>query len=120
MVTRRFALAACVALLLIPVAAQAAGLPDPGKLTGYRDRVGQQFTFTVTGYQLGYVWGTDIYTDDSDLAVAAVHAGLLAVGETGDVTVEILPGQDHYEGSNRNGVQSIGYDATPGAYRFVR
>ena len=51
--------------------------------------------------------GEDIYTDDSSLAVAAVHAGIVAVDQLGYVRrVTILPGQDHYEGATRNDVTS--------------
>ncbi len=54
---------------------------DPGNLTAYRDRVGQTFYFDVTGATAGTVWGNVIYTDDSALAAAAVHAGVLAPGQ---------------------------------------
>ena len=30
----------------------------------------------------GFVWGTNVYTLDSTLALAAVHAGLLKTGES--------------------------------------
>lgn len=91
--------------------------PDPGTLGAYRDRVGQTFAFRVTGAADGTIWGTDAYTDDSPLATAAVHAGVLRVGETGVVSVTILPGDDRYEGSARNGVTSLPYASFPGGYR---
>jgi len=43
-------------------------------------------------YDGGNAWGTGIYSDDSDLGVAAVHAGILKVGETKTVKITILPG----------------------------
>lgn len=95
-------------------------LPDPGNLVGYRDRVGQTFAFRVTGSASGSVWGTGIYTDDSTLARAAVHAGLLQVGQTGVVRVTILPGQQSYQGSTQNGVNSGNYGSWSGSYSFVR
>src|ERR1700710_91297 len=49
-------------------------LPDPGNLTDYRDKVGQTFVFTVTGASDGSVYGDGVYTDDSQIATAAVHA----------------------------------------------
>jgi beta-lactamase regulating signal transducer with metallopeptidase domain len=91
---------------------------DPGNLVAYRDRVGQTFTFRVVGSTEGAVWGSGTYTDDSRLAAAAVHAGLLRPGEEGTVTVRILPGQASYEGSDRNGVPSQPYGAWEGSYRF--
>ena len=53
------------------------------------------------------MWGTDVYTSDSTLATAAVHAGVLQPGQTGVVKVTILPGQAAYQGSTRNSVRSV-------------
>ena len=44
--------------------------------------VGATYYFRVRGETEGPLWGTDIYTGDSSLAVAAVHAGLVKPGET--------------------------------------
>ena len=74
--------------------------PDPGNLTSFRDQAGRTYTFDVTGSDQGPVWGSGIYTDDSSLATAAVHAGLLRVGQRGQVTVMLLPGRDSYAGSD--------------------
>jgi hypothetical protein len=94
-------------------------LPNPGNLVRFRAQLGDQLTFLVNGSGHQGVWGTDIYSDNSDLGTAAVHAGLLKVGETGKVTVELLPGQSSYEGSKRNGVSSGDFQRWPGSYRFV-
>jgi hypothetical protein len=91
-------------------------LADPGSLTAYRDKVGQRFNFDVTGATEGNVWGNVIYTDDSTLAAAAVHAGVLTPGQRGVVKVTILPGRGSYAGSDSNGVQSRPYQAWPGSY----
>lgn len=76
-------------------------------------------TRTVTGSTAGYVWGSGVYTSDSDLGTAAVHAGLLQDGETGAVTIERLPGRDAYQGSASNGVESRDYGSWSASYRFV-
>ena len=65
------------------------------------------------------MWGTDIYTDDSALACAAVHAGVVLAGETKVVTVRIVAGQSSYQGLVRNGVTSSSYGTWPGSYSFV-
>jgi LCCL domain-containing protein len=65
------------------------------------------------------VWGTDEYTDDSGICVAAVHAGLLTL-DGGVVVLERRPGRDSYQGSERHGVVSRDYPAWPRGYRFVR
>lgn len=93
-----------------------AAAADPGNLVSYRDQTGESFSFLVTGSDEGSVWGTDIYTDDSNLATAAVHAGVLSVGETGVVIVTILPGQESYEGSTWNNVTSWDYGVWSGSY----
>lgn len=96
-----------------------AGLPDPGDLSGYRNRTNESFLFQVTGTTTNHIWGTDMYTDTSPLATAAVHAGVLTNGQTGTVKVTVLPSQGAYPGSYRNGVNSITYSAwNTGSYRF--
>jgi len=52
------------------------------------------------------VWGTDIYTLDSSICNAAVHAGKLASESGGSVTIELRPGESSYKGSTRNGIKS--------------
>ena len=94
-------------------------LPNPGNLTGYRGRNGQVLHFSVTGTAGGSVWGTGVYTDDSQISAAAVHAGVLAVNETGVVSVVIRPGENSYAGSQRNGVSSMNFGNWSGSYSFV-
>ncbi len=89
---------------------------DPGNLTAYRGKVGQSFYFDVTGATEGTVWGNVIYTDDSTLAAAAVHAGVLSPGQRGVVKVTILPGRGSYAGTESNGVTSQPYGEWPGSY----
>ncbi len=61
------------------------------------------------------VWGTDIYTDDSGVCVAAVHAGVISLAGGGvKVTAEV--GQDAYTGSARNGVTTSNYGAWSGSF----
>jgi beta-lactamase regulating signal transducer with metallopeptidase domain len=92
---------------------------DASDLTTYRHRVGETVAVTVTGSRSGPVWGTDIYTDDSSLGTAAVHAGLLQPGETASVLVRILPGQTSYDGSRQHGVVSHAYGDWHGSYGIV-
>ena len=55
------------------------------------------------------VWGTDIYTLDSSICTAAVHAGKLALESGGSVTIELRPGESAYKGSTRNGIKTNDY-----------
>jgi hypothetical protein len=56
----------------------------------------------------GAVWGTDIYTDDSSLCLAALHAGVVGAGG-GTLTVQRSEGRPLYIGSARNGVASYDF-----------
>jgi hypothetical protein len=94
-------------------------LPDPGQLNGYQNKVGQTFYFRVTG-AIDDVWGTDIYTTDSSLAAAAVHAGIVRLGQTGVVKVTILAGQQSYAGTTRNGVSSGAYGWHNASFKVAR
>lgn len=94
-------------------------LPDPGNLSSHRGQNGAMLKFEVTGSTEGSVWGDVIYTDDSALAAAAVHTGVLKPGETGIVTVEILPGRDSYTSLDANGVLSSSYGSWEGSYRIL-
>lgn len=88
-----------------------------GGITHLRGKPGQVVIMNVTGSGGGTVWGSDPYSDDSDLSRAVVHAGVLGVGETGLVKITILPGQASYVGSERNGVSSLGFGSWSGSYR---
>ena len=57
------------------------------------------------------VWGTDVYTIDSSICNAAVHAGKLTMETGGSVTIELRPGESNYKGSTRNGVKTNDYGA---------
>jgi len=100
-------------------AATEAAQPDPGNLADYRDKVGQTFVFSITGTTDGSVYGEGVYTDDSQLSTAAVHAGIVKPGETKDVHVEIMPGQKSYKGALDFGVSSASYGAWDGSYKFL-
>ena len=95
-------------------------ITDPGNMTSYRNNNEKTYSVRVTGTDQGSAWGgyDGIYTDDSRLGKAVVHAGLLKVGETGVVRVTILQGQTSYTGSTKNGVLTINYGAYSGSYKF--
>ena len=91
----------------------------PDNLTIYRGQNGTVLEFQVTGVDEGQAWGDGIYTDDSSIGLAAVHEGLLQVGETGTVVIEIEPGQDRYSGSTMNGVTTLDYGQWSGSFKFL-
>ena len=67
---------------------------------------------------VGSIWGTNIYTTDSHLCTAAVHAGLITVREGGEVVIRFTPGQGSYAASNRNGVSSHSYGSWGSSFTF--
>ena len=90
------------------------------KANEFRGRVGERITFSFPGHgEFGSVWGTGLYTDDSSIATAAVHEGLLNPEFGGVVTIEIRPGSPSYRGSHRNGVHSSDFGAWQGSFVFV-
>ncbi|MFL5329810.1 MAG: LCCL domain-containing protein [Gemmataceae bacterium] len=94
-------------------------LADPGNLSSFAGEPGKVYAFRVTGRVAGStVWGTDMYTVDSPLALTAVHAGLLKPGETGVVQVSLLGPQPAFAGSARNGVTTLDYGPF-NAYRII-
>lgn len=64
------------------------------------------------------IYGTNIYTDDSPVCVAAVHAGLITAAAGGQVQIQIVPGQSSYAAATQNGVTSLAYGAWTGSYLF--
>jgi thiol-disulfide isomerase/thioredoxin len=68
--------------------------------------IGDQVTLQITGRAEGPVWGDAVYTLDSDIGAAAVHAGLVAVGETKAIKVWIVPAPSAFAAAERNGIQS--------------
>lgn len=87
----------------------------------HRGRNGEVFEYVCdrrVGEGAGVVWGTDIYTDDSSICLAAVHAGFLT-NAGGAVRIEILPGQDGYQGTERNAVGTRDWGGWGGSFRIV-
>jgi LCCL domain len=86
----------------------------------HRGANGEQFDYDCpAGGQPANVWGTDVYTDDSSVCTAAVHAGAITVEEGGTVVVEIRPGEEEYEASSRNGIDSLAYGPWGGSFVVV-
>jgi hypothetical protein len=99
--------------------------PAPANLGTFQQQFGKELVFTVTGHTPGpqqpSLWGTDLYTLDSSLAAAAVHAGLAKPGEVVAVRIRIVQSPPQYVASTRNGVNSTAYGNFPaGAFEFVR
>jgi hypothetical protein len=61
------------------------------------------------------VWGDGLYTKDSPICKASIHAGV--IGKSGGkVKVTVQPGQDSYKGSTKNGITTEKYGSFGGSY----
>ncbi|MCU0497452.1 MAG: LCCL domain-containing protein [Anaerolineae bacterium] len=67
----------------------------------------------------GAVWGTDIYTSDSSICTAAIHAGAITT-EGGLVLIRLEDGQESYEGSERNGVSTRNWGSWNASFSIFR
>jgi RNA polymerase sigma factor (sigma-70 family) len=71
---------------------------------------GNRFAMEVFGRTDGECWGTELYFYESDLGTAAVHAGLVKVGERAVITVTVVKCPKSAEGNRQNGVTSLPWD----------
>jgi len=67
----------------------------------------------------GSVWGTDVYTTDSSICVAAVHAGVIGTNG-GMVKVKLLSGKPSYAGTSRNGVTTNQWNAFDKSFKVMK
>lgn len=96
--------------------------PDPGNMTEYGSAdFSKALVFEVVGSADGNIWGTDLYTGDSRLAVAAVHSGAVRVGERALVRVTLSSGSERtFDGTERYGIRSLDYGNYSLAFRVER
>jgi hypothetical protein len=95
-------------------------LPDPGSMTNYNNQIGKTFYFTVTGTNNGALYGTGVHTTDSTVATAAVHGGILKLGQTGIVKVTMVASPQQFIGSTQNGITSSNWGVYPAAYKISK
>ena len=80
--------------------------------------IGKIYRMTITGAG-GGGWGTDIYTNDSYIPAMAVHAGVIAIGQTKEVYIKVVEGQNSYPASTRNGITTSEWGGWGLSYQFV-
>jgi hypothetical protein len=96
----------------------------PATLANFQQQFGKELLFNLVGRLpvngQPSLWGSDVYTLDSNFAAAAVHAGVAKPGEAATVRVRIIQSPAQYVGTSRNGVTSTPYANFPaGAFEFV-
>jgi hypothetical protein len=83
-------------------------------------RTAERFAYVCpAGGVPGPVWGSQLYTSDSSVCTAAVHAGLITFAAGGRVVVEIRDGAGAYSGTSRNGVTTSSYGRWIASFVFV-
>ena len=90
----------------------------PPNMHGLCETAGTTYYFRVTGVTEGQLWGTDIYSGDSTIGAAAVHAGLLKPAETDLLRVTVVTPPEKFPGTTRNGVTSTEYGRYQYAWRL--
>jgi thiol-disulfide isomerase/thioredoxin len=101
------------------VPAQAANrLPVSRGVSGVLERLqpGESAIIPLTGSDKGTVWGSGVYTGDSHLETAAVHAGVAEPGERCSVVITRVEPLARYEGSRKHGVETRSWGAYPTAF----
>ena len=85
--------------------------------------LGEQYTFYCqpSSEDLIYapIWGTDNYTPNSGICTTAVHAGMIEAKTGGEVTIELIEGQDFYTGSRKHDVTSQDHRQTKISFIFI-
>jgi hypothetical protein len=88
----------------------------PTSMMGLCDTIGATYYFRVKGDASGTAWGTDVYTGDSSLALAAVHAGLVKPEQEAILKVSVVAPPPAFQGSARHGVTSHDFGRFGSAY----
>jgi hypothetical protein len=89
----------------------------------YINEVGLKIKFKLPPNEDGFsgaVWGTDVYTYDSSIGAAAVHAGVITLDKGGEVTIEIMEGSDSYTGSSMNGITTSDWGPYDYSFKIVK
>ena len=82
--------------------------------------LGSCLELPMVGSARGHIYGDVIYSDDSDVATAALHSGTLKANESGNVTVYITGPRRSFSKMLRNGIQSHKFSYWPGSFTFDR
>lgn len=94
---------------------------SPGAAGVDRQQVGKRYTFIcpASDGRDARVYGTDVYTENSQICPAAIHAGVLQPGTAGVVSIILGSGSQSFEGTERNGVTSLSYGPAGYSYTFA-
>jgi hypothetical protein len=87
------------------VSTQALDIGDcPDTASAFED--GNTYACACPAASSGTLYGTDVYTYDSNICQAAIHAGVLKKGVVGRVLVHVIASPRVFKGTTRNGIKS--------------
>ncbi len=66
----------------------------------------------------GAIWGTNTYTSDSSLCLAAIHQGVIKKDSAGVAKVNIVKSLEKYTGSEKNGIKTSDWATSWGNKAF--
>jgi len=84
-----------------------------------RGKIGELYEYKIIGSTEGTIWGDGIYTDDSNIAKAAVSEGKCKIGENCTVMIEIIESKSSYGSCTKNGISTSSWGHWDGSYRFI-
>ena len=84
-----------------------------------RGKVGEEYGYKITGSTEGTVWGDGIYSDDSNIAKAAVLEGKCKIGENCTVWIKIIESKSSYGSCTKNGISTSSWGHWDGSYIFI-
>ena len=97
-------------------------MANPSRLQTNYWVVGNVYPVLVTGQNSGTVYGTDVYRVDSSIKRAALHMGLVSIGEEKVLKIKVVEcPEEGYVASTRNGIStsSTGNSSGSSGYGFV-
>jgi len=83
-----------------------------------RGKIGEYYCYKIIGSTESTVWGDGVYTDDSNIAKAAVLEGKCKIGEHKEVCIKIIEGKSSYGSCTKNGISTSSYGSWDGSYIF--
>ena len=84
-----------------------------------RENIGKEYYYKIQGSNEGTVWGDHIFTDDSNIAKAAVLEGKCQLGQQVILGIRMIEGKSSYSCATKNGVSSVTYGSWPASYVFI-
>jgi len=101
-------------------AADASGSGWDATASGLDAHPGTRYTFWCPPHgTVAPVWGDLVYSSDSSVCTAAVHAGTLALESGGNAIIELREGRQSYSSSSRNGIATLARGPGKGSFVIV-